>query len=140
MSKSLKSSGLKPLGRAVLIRHHKVEALRGRGIIHIPEMVSQNMQMLEQEATVVAVGPAAWQDERVRFLGIPLWRRLRAKPGDHVIVTKFAGFLKQGADGEMYRFVNDRDIFAGVEGQLADLPEVDAPLVEDEPGAQVRVA
>lgn len=97
-------SGLEPRGRAVLIKHHQVETLNS-SVIHIPDAVSRNMQMLEQYATVVAVGESAWHDEPAP----------RAAVGDQVIVTKFAGFLALGpADGKMYRLVNDRDIFCAV--------------------------
>lgn len=101
---SRNTSGLKPLGRAVLVKHHKVDALRS-SVIEIPEAVRQNMQMLEQHATVIEVGSSCWHDEPAP----------RAAVGDRVIVTKFAGFIAVGpADGEMYRLVNDRDIFCAV--------------------------
>lgn len=64
-----------------------------------------NMSTLEQNCVVVETGPACWPDES----------RPRAWPGDHVIVAKFAGHQRLGVDGKQYRFVNDRDIFAGIE-------------------------
>lgn len=131
MSKLLNTSGLKPLGRAVLIRHHRVEALKSRGLIAIPDVVATNMQMLEQEAVVVAIGPTCWHDEP----------QPRCAVGDHVVVTKFAGFLKKGADGEMYRLVNDKDIFCGVTAELPQTAEEPAlPVVDDQPGATLEVA
>ena len=64
--------------------------------------------MLEQKAIVIAVGPAAWCDES----------EPRARPGDRVMISKMAGIQAQGpADGESYRFINDRDIFAVLTGE-----------------------
>jgi hypothetical protein len=56
-------------------------------------------------AVVVECGPACWPDEPPR-----------AKPGDVVLVAKYAGFIATDPkSGEPYRFVNDRDIFAGIQ-------------------------
>jgi co-chaperonin GroES (HSP10) len=64
--------------------------------------------MVDNRAVVVAVGESAWHDEP----------QPRAKVGDKVLVTKFAGFMAKGpADGEMYRLVNDRDIFCAIVGE-----------------------
>lgn len=62
--------------------------------------------MNEQRAVIVEVGKYAWHDEV----------EPRASVGDKVLVSKFAGVLVKGtADGEQYRLVNDRDIFAAIE-------------------------
>jgi Co-chaperonin GroES (HSP10) len=96
-------SGLKPLGRAVLIEPYAPE--RKHGVIIIPDEALGRDQMVEQRAIIVEVGPSCWPDEPAR-----------AKPGDKVLVARFAGFMAQGtADGKQYRFVNDRDIFAQIE-------------------------
>lgn len=97
-------SGLRPLGVAVLIEPYEPE--RKVGQIVIPDNVQERTVMLENRARVVEAGPAAWADEP----------QPRAKPGDLVLVTKFAGYMAKGPrDGKVYRFVNDRDIFAGIE-------------------------
>lgn len=96
-------SGLKPLGRAILVKAYEPE--RAAGMIHIPETVRDKTLMVEQRAVVIAVGAAAWEDEKVP----------RAVPGDKVLVSKFAGYMAKGTgDGEWYRLVNDRDIFAAI--------------------------
>lgn len=96
-------SGLVPLGRAVLIEPYEPEVRKS--VIHIPDEIKGKGAMLEQRAVVVEAGPVAWADELVP----------RAKPGDKVIVARFAGFMAKGtADGKQYRFVNDKDIFAGI--------------------------
>lgn len=97
-------SGLKPLGRAVLIQPYEPERISS--IIELPPDVTGRLQMVEQRATVVAVGDNCWCDEPSP----------RAKPGDKVLVAKFSGYMAQGTkDNKQYRFVNDRDIFAAIE-------------------------
>lgn len=99
----INESGLKPLGRAVLVKPYEPEVLSS--IIHIPDSAQAGMHIVEQRAVVVEVGLAAWPDEPSR-----------AKPGDKVLIAKFAGHMATGTkDGQQYRFVNDRDIFAAIE-------------------------
>lgn len=96
------SSGLEPLGRAILVEHYEPE--RVGALIHIPDQVQGRMMMVEQRAVVIAVGPAAWPDEPPR-----------AQVGDKVLVSKMAGYMATGtADGKLYRLINDRDIFARI--------------------------
>jgi co-chaperonin GroES (HSP10) len=96
-------SGLDPRGVAVLIKTYEPE--RKGGLIEIPDSVSGRMAMVDNRAVVVAIGPSAWHDEPVP----------RAKVGEKVLVTKFAGFMARGPkDGQMYRLVNDRDLFCAI--------------------------
>lgn len=95
-------SGLRPLGRAVLVEHYEPEK-RG-SMIELPDVVKDRTLMVEQRAIVVEVGPACWPDEPAR-----------AQPGDRVLISKMAGYMAIGpADGKRYRIVNDRDIFAAI--------------------------
>lgn len=97
------TSGLDPRGVAVLIRTYEPE--RKGGQIVLPDSVQGRMSMVDNRAVVVAVGPSAWHDEPSP----------RAQVGDRVLVTKFAGFMAKGPkDGQMYRLVNDRDIFCAI--------------------------
>lgn len=97
-------SGLRPLGRAVLIKPYDPEA-KG-GMLVLPDSVAEKDALINQRAVVVEIGPHAWHDEPAP----------RASVGDKVLISRFAGFLAKGtADGEQYRFVNDRDIFARIE-------------------------
>lgn len=103
MSK-VNTSGLRPTGRAVLVRPYEPEL--ASSIIALPDSVQDNQRALEQRAVVVEVGPACWLEEPVP----------RAKPGDKVLVGKYSGHMAVGtSDGEQYRFVNDKDIFAIIE-------------------------
>jgi co-chaperonin GroES (HSP10) len=104
MSKSLNQSGIRPVGRAVLVEPYEAEKLSS--IIAIPDSVKGRMDMLETRCVVIEAGPAAWSDES----------QPRAKPGDKVMITKFGGALLQGVkDGRTYRMVNDRDIYCVIE-------------------------
>ena len=99
------TSGLEPRGCAVLIQTYEPELDTTR--LQIPDQVRYSQQMMNQRAIVVAIGPSAWQDER----------QPRAAIGEHVLVTKYAGFMAGAdvtADGKVYRLVNDRDIFCAV--------------------------
>jgi len=97
-------SGLKPLGHAVLVEPYEPEVKKG--VIVMPETVANRSVMVETRAVVVEVGPAAWEEEKVP----------RAKPGDKVLITQFAGAIATGTkDGKKYRLVNDRDIYCGIE-------------------------
>ena len=102
MSNEVKnSSGLKPLGRAVLVKPYVVEEKTSGGII-LPDQVRSKDQLAEQKAIVIEVGEFAWSTEPVP----------RAKPGDKILFSKWAGYQATGtADGEVYRVVNDSDIF-----------------------------
>lgn len=96
-------SGLKPLGRAVLLKPY--EAAVASSVIQIPDSVQERYGLLDMRAIVVDVGPACWPDEPPR-----------AKVGDKVLVAKMAGTFVQGTlDNVQYRVVNDRDIFMAIE-------------------------
>lgn len=93
-------SGLKPLGRAVLVEPYEPE--RKESSIIIPESVARNERSLDVRCRVVDIGPMCWNEEEAR-----------CSPGDVVFVAKMSGFVTVGPkDGKPYRLVNDRDIFA----------------------------
>jgi co-chaperonin GroES (HSP10) len=97
------TSGVSPLGRAVLVEYYEPE--RKESLIFIPESVRKGEVLMEQRAVVVEVGPTAWPNEPPR-----------AKPGDRVLIAAFTGYATKGpADGRLYRIVNDQDIFARID-------------------------
>lgn len=97
------TSGLIPVGHAVLVRYLDDAVAPKESLIHIPESVRERHLMLEQKAVVVEVGRMAWSEE-----GEP-----RAQAGDIVMISKMAGIQAKGpGDGLSYRFINDRDVFA----------------------------
>lgn len=105
-------SGLKPLGVAVLVKPYEPEFKKTT--IVIPITVRMRTQLAETRAIVVAIGPEAWKDESVP----------RAKVGDKVMIARFAGTMLTGPlDEEIYRAINDRDIFVQIDA--AAWPEVE---------------
>ena len=104
MNTTCNTSGLVPLGCAVLVEPYEPE--KKGSLIVMPETVKERTLMVETRAKVLAIGSEAWADERIP----------RAKTGDHVLISKFAGTMAVGIkDGKTYRIVNDRDIFCALE-------------------------
>lgn len=102
MSEVQNPSGLAPLGRAVLVEHYEPE--RKESVIILTETAQDRSLMVEQRATVIEVGPAAWPNEPPR-----------AQPGDRVLIARLAGYMAVGpADGKRYRLINDQDVFARI--------------------------
>jgi co-chaperonin GroES (HSP10) len=99
---SLNKSGLRPLGRAVLVQPYEPE--KKSSVIVMPDAVNERLQMLDTRVVVVEIGPSCWPDEPAR-----------AKVGDKVLISRMAGTMVKGtADGLVYRAVNDRDIFMSI--------------------------
>jgi len=99
------TSGLAPLGRAVLVEFYEPE--RVNSLIEIPDVVRDRTLMIEQRAIIVELGPACWPDEPAR-----------AGVGDKVLISKMAGYMAIGpSDNKRYRIINDRDIFAKITGE-----------------------
>lgn len=108
---TINRSGLRPLGRTVLVEPYEPEVKRG--MIVIPATVSERTMQAEMRCVVIAVGEEAWKEEKSP----------RAKAGDKVLVSKYAGTLCQGTlDGKLYRVVNANDIFLqiAVEAEVAE--------------------
>lgn len=103
-------SGLKPLGRAVLVKPYVVEERTASGIILTNDTVRKD-QLAEQRAIVVEIGPTAWAGEP----------QPRARVGDKILFSKWAGYQAVGtADDEVYRVVNDADIFMAITEEKAN--------------------
>ena len=101
----INESGLKPLGRCVLVKPEVLDI--EKGLIKVLDSTVNEGHMLQMRVVVVEVGPHAWHDEP----------EPRAKPGDVVMVAKMSGALVTGLDDKKYRAINDRDIFIGVVGK-----------------------
>lgn len=97
-------SGLRPLGKAVLVIPYEPEIKKS--VLVMPDNVRQNLQTLETRGIVLSIGSDCWSDES----------RPRAAIGDKVLLSRLAGVMAKGTrDGNMYRLVNDRDIFCQIE-------------------------
>lgn len=98
------TSGLQPKGWAVLLKPYEPEMVTKSGII-IADTSKQRIEVADQRAVVIAVGPEAWSDEKGP----------RARPGDKVMITKYGGMFVTGpGDGKQYRIVNDKDVFCQI--------------------------
>lgn len=100
-------AGLRPCGHRVVVKMDEVERTTESGIV-LPDEVADREEMSGTRATVVAVGPSAWADQRV---GGP-W----AKPRDRVMIAKFAGQLWK-RNGTKYRVISDLDVIAVIGGE-----------------------
>ena len=93
------TSGLEPVGRALLVEPYEPEVKDS--VIILAESARQSGHMLEMRARVIAIGPNCWPDEPPR-----------CAVGDLVMVAKMSGALVVGpADKKQYRAINDRDVF-----------------------------
>jgi co-chaperonin GroES (HSP10) len=98
----MNEAGLNPCGHRVVVRMDEVERQTAGGI-YIPEDVTDREEMSGTMATVIDVGASAWGDQKISGQ----W----AKPGDRVMIAKFAGQLwKKG--GVKYRVISDLDVIA----------------------------
>jgi chaperonin GroES len=95
-------SGLVPCGHRIVVRMDEVERTTPSGIV-VPDEVADREEMSGTRAIVIAVGPSAWGDQRISGQ----W----AKPGDRVMIAKFAGQLWK-RNGTKYRVINDLDVIA----------------------------
>lgn len=99
-AKVLNTSGLHPVGLAVLVEPYEPEIKRSQLVM--PDNVKERTAMVEIRARVIEAGPEAWRGER----------QPRALPGQIVFITRYAGILAKGIrDGKQYRLINDADIF-----------------------------
>ncbi len=99
----MKSSGIDPIVYNVVVKPEKV-AEQTKGGILIPDAARERDQYGEHKGVLTAISPMAFS-----FVE---WPTYAPKPqvGQRVIFVKYAGTLVQGADGEDYRVMNDKDV------------------------------
>jgi len=94
------------LGRTVLVKPYASQPELVSKILEIPQSARDRIELAEQEAIVIAIGPEAWKEEK----------QPRAKPGDRVMISKYAGSIVVGIlDKVTYRCVNANDLFLAIE-------------------------
>ena len=109
----MNKSGLEPQGHAVLVLPYEPELTKAKAQsrIVIPDAAEERNTMIETRATVIAVGGECWSAEKGP----------RAKVGDKILMTKFAGVMVVGpADKVRYRLINDRDIYCKIVKEESD--------------------
>jgi co-chaperonin GroES (HSP10) len=97
----LNLSGISPVEFKILVLIDEMETVSKGGII-LTEATKERADMAQVKGTLIAVGGNAFTD----FLGtVP-------KPGDRVMIAKYAGLVAEGADGRKYRIASDKDVAA----------------------------
>lgn len=100
------TSGIIPLEFKVLVKPSDVNvdpALKRakEAGLQLPQDVLEREFMAQIHAEFIAKGGNAfedWKDERL------------PRPGDKVLIAKYAGITVKGADGAEYRMLNDKDV------------------------------
>lgn len=101
--------GLKPMSFAVLVLSKVMETRSAGGII-IPEKVTEREDEAADEGMIVALGSMA---------GSELWTGMdKPQPGDVVLFKRYAGRSYVGDDGNLYRLMDDKEIFGARDASL----------------------
>lgn len=95
-------SGITPVGVSVLVLPEQVEEKTESGIITVTEKEKDRHELGQTDALVIAIGEAAYFDEKVP----------RCKVGDRVIMAKYSGMIRKGNDDLTYRLIRDSDVLA----------------------------
>lgn len=102
---------IKPQGHRVLVRPDKKEEKTVGGII-IAETIREREELAGIFGTVVAIGPNAW----AAFDDGKPW----AQVGDRVVFSKYGGLVLEDPDTkELFRLLNDDDIYCTIESEVA---------------------
>lgn len=96
------TSGMIPVEFKVLVEPVEVEKKTAGGII-LPKDTIEKEEIAQCKAKLIDVGSAAFTD----------WGNGRnPRPGDMVLMAKYAGIEAEGIDGKKYRIINDKEITA----------------------------
>lgn len=93
-------SGITPVDVKVLVKPDPVEEMT-KGGVFIPEKAQDKAKYAGTKATLVAIGPNAFQE----------WGAGKGlQVGDRVLFAQYSGARQNGADGDDYIIMNDEDI------------------------------
>jgi co-chaperonin GroES (HSP10) len=95
------TSGITPVGISILVLPDEVEDKTESGIVLATDSQLERSQLAQTDGLVVAIAEHAFFDEKPR-----------CKVGDRIIMAKFAGMMREGNDGSMYRIIKDNDVVA----------------------------
>ena len=101
----LNESGYKPTTFRVIVKMDKVQEKTEGGII-LPTEVIDTKQFAKSEGTLVDKGYCAFVDKENQ-----LWPE-KPEIGNRVAFKAYGGLNINGKDGELYRVLNDEEIFA----------------------------
>jgi len=98
-------SGIEPTEFNCVVKADKPPE-KTQGGIFVPQQVLERDELASIDATLMAVSPLAFTYET--------WpdADMKPKPGDRVVIAKYAGSVVKGADDEDYRIIKDKDILA----------------------------
>jgi hypothetical protein len=134
ISNQVNESGLEPAGHAILCVPYLPELTEG--LMAIPEQVLALELMREMRATVIEMGEDCYKKE-----GPNGWVQMsaRCKPGDNVMISKFAGVIVKGPlDGKIYRLCNDEDVFCRLRGDISKMMLKDPVAQSKQSGGESR--
>lgn len=97
-------SACRPIGDRVLILPDGAAEQTG-GNVFLPQDMQERMSMAAETGVLIAVGDGAWywnSDRTRRFEGS------KPKPGDRVGFERYAGSVRHGKDGKIYRIMDDK--------------------------------
>ena len=95
-------TGITPLLNRILIKPMVVVNQTASGIIVSTEGMSEREQLGNTTGEIIEIGPDAFKDEG--------YSEPPVKPGDKVIMAKYAGLMYVGKDGNKYRMINHSDL------------------------------
>ena len=102
-------SEIEPVGEKLVVKPDPKERVTAGGII-IPETEAEKYDQAAVKATIVSVGPLAFQEEKKheKEFGVTC---LIPKAGDRITIAKYAGYnIELGS--EKYRVIPDADVTA----------------------------
>lgn len=104
------TAGFEPVGdRVIVLPDMPAEATKGG--VFLTEDLQEKQAASADTGVIIAVGDDAftWNSDRTRDFG-----GTKPKPGDRVYFERFAGGVMMGADGLLYRVMDDKCIGAFV--------------------------
>lgn len=100
-------SGIVPVEYKVLVKVQSAnknehgEEVTASGLV-IPKQLTEREEMAKVEGVLIDLGGNAFAD----------WNGRKPKPGETVLISKYAGMTCKGVDEKEYRLCNDKDIAA----------------------------
>lgn len=109
------TSGLRVFGKNILVRMDSCAA-RSAGGVHLTDEIIDRMDEASESGCIYAIGPAAHRifDDGSR------WEGDKPQVGERVYVEKYAGVKARGADGALYRVMDERCIAAALAAPTGD--------------------
>lgn len=109
------TSGLRVFGKNILVRMDQCAEASSGGII-LTDDLRDRMDEASESGCIYAIGPAAHRifDDGSR------WEGDKPKLGERVYVEKYAGVKARGADGALYRVMDERCIAAALSDPAGD--------------------